>query len=118
MLYHVFMMHSFNLPRVLWSSLYAGLFSLPVTGFFAGTILCSDCNTTFLGQTVGRAFIGFVYSVLNTIQLGRPMKDGGSADPYNLLPYTLVVWVVLTFIIYIWISKSAAKRADYVSHDH
>ena len=75
------------------------LFSLPVTGFVYGFLVCKDCGEGISG-ILGRIFIGFVELILTTVTLGKPYDNEGGTSSTNLRLYVILAFIVITFFMY------------------
>lgn len=106
--YNLLMLQNLLSKESLILAITAAAISFPLTGFIAGIIMCSGCNG-FFGNTIGRAFIGGIMAVLNTLFFGRPPRnEGGVGEPHNLIPYTLLVWF-LVFLVLLY-ARSKIKQ--------
>ncbi len=73
----------------------------PVSGFIFGFINCSDCKNSILGF-LGRIFIGFIYSFLSIITLGKPWNNEGGTSATDIRLYVLITFLVISGIIFLY----------------
>ena len=92
--------------------LVTGAWAYLAAPFIAGMVWCEGCNG-FLGNTIGRLFIGFVFCVASAMSGGFPGEPmGADGRPLSMWPYIFECWVVLFTVFGAWSGLAALAKPD------
>ena len=72
-------------------------------GFVMGMVMCEGCNQTIVHNTLGRLFMGVIWSIMSALTLGFPPSNFVDGKPaINCWPYIITSWIVFMVFCVAW----------------